>query len=119
MRSCKLGESELVRVPRDLYDGLIDVCTASRRSCLIFAVDVAHCIAVTEAFRKAGVYAGYVRGLPPLTALTGVYSAQIVGQMKAHERVEVLDAFRRGQIPVLINVNVLTEGTVGPCISCW
>jgi hypothetical protein len=33
---------------------------APRRSCLIFAVDVKHCIALTEAFREAGVQCGYV-----------------------------------------------------------
>jgi superfamily II DNA or RNA helicase len=46
---------------------------------------------------------------PPATALT---SLQIVGEMKLAERAQVLDAFRKGTIPVLINVNVLTEGTV-------
>ncbi|CAD6944764.1 unnamed protein product [Tilletia controversa] len=72
-----------------------------RRSTLVFAVNVAHVIDLTQAFRDAGIDARYVHG----------------GQRPAF-REEVIRAFERGEFPVLVNCAVLTEGADIPPIDC-
>ncbi|KAK0541397.1 putative ATP-dependent helicase IRC3 [Tilletia horrida] len=72
-----------------------------RRTTLIFAVNVAHVIDLTQAFRDAGVDARYVHG----------------GQRPAL-REEVIRDFAEGKFPVLVNCAVLTEGADIPPIDC-
>ncbi|KAE8270069.1 hypothetical protein A4X09_0g2281 [Tilletia walkeri] len=72
-----------------------------RRSTLVFAVNVAHVIDLTQAFRDAGIDARYVHG----------------GQ-RPNFREEVIRAFERGEFPVLVNCAVLTEGADIPPIDC-
>ncbi|KAJ4328488.1 putative ATP-dependent helicase IRC3 [Fusarium piperis] len=72
-----------------------------RKSTLVFCVDVAHVVELTDRFRKHGFDARYVTGDTPKV-----------------ERGETLDAFRNGEFPVLVNCGVFTEGTDIPNIDC-
>jgi ATP-dependent helicase IRC3 len=71
------------------------------RQTLAFTVDVQHAHDLAEAFRRAGVDAKAVSGETP-----------------KEERRELLERFRRGQLTVLANCMVLTEGTDLPTASC-
>jgi len=73
---------------------------ADRRSTLIFCVDLAHVANVTQAFRDAGIDA---RSVSSISAGKG--------------RKETLDAFANGDFPVLVNCEVLTEGTDIPVVN--
>lgn len=70
-----------------------------RRSTLIFCVDLNHVANVTQAFREAGIDA---RSISSISA--------------PRARKETLDAFARGDYPVLVNCEVLTEGTDIPVV---
>ena len=67
----------------------------------MFGVDVAHVISLANTFRQHGVKAEYV------TAAT-----------KVAERSRLIDAFKRGEFPVLLNCGIFTEGTDIPSIDC-
>lgn len=71
-----------------------------RRSTLIFCVDLSHVANVTQAFRDAGIDARSISSISAPTA-----------------RKETLNAFARGDYPVLVNCEVLTEGTDIPVVS--
>ena len=72
---------------------------SSRRSTLIFCVDLAHVDLLVEAFRKAGIDA-----------------RSVSSQNKGPYRRMTLEAFMRGDFPVLINCEVLTEGADIPVV---
>ncbi|KAI9725356.1 MAG: hypothetical protein M1828_003206 [Chrysothrix sp. TS-e1954] len=72
-----------------------------RNSTLVFGVDVAHVISLTNTFRQHGIGAEYV------TAST-----------KVAERGRLIDAFKNGEFPVLLNCGIFTEGTDIPSIDC-
>ena len=72
-----------------------------RRSTLVFAVDLDHVAGLTQRFRRYGVDARFVTGDTP-----------------GPERGEILQGFRDGDFPVLVNCNVFTEGTDIPNIDC-
>lgn len=72
-----------------------------RKSTLAFCVDLSHVAAITQTFRQFGIDARYVTGDTPNS-----------------ERSERLDAFKRGEFPVLVNCGVFTEGTDIPNIDC-
>ncbi|KAI1377564.1 P-loop containing nucleoside triphosphate hydrolase protein [Hypoxylon crocopeplum] len=74
---------------------------SGRRSTLVFCVDIAHVLGLTQTFRQYGVDARYVMGETPNL-----------------ERSELLDAFKRHEFPVLVNCGVFTEGTDIPNIDC-
>ncbi|TFK41214.1 P-loop containing nucleoside triphosphate hydrolase protein [Crucibulum laeve] len=74
---------------------------ATRKSTLIFCVNIAHVHALTQHFRKYGIDARYVYSETPVT-----------------ERKALVAAFRAGQFPVLINCAILTEGADIPNIDC-
>lgn len=74
---------------------------SQRRSTLIFCVDIAHVESLTSTFRRHGVDAQY-----------------ITGSTKTKERRERLEAFKRGDFPVLLNCAIFTEGTDIPNIDC-
>jgi ATP-dependent helicase IRC3 len=74
---------------------------AGRKSTLIFAVDVQHSKDIAQTFNELGIPA---------------YSVD--GQTRADTRADILDRFRAGEIPVLVNCAVFTEGTDIPCIDC-
>jgi len=72
-----------------------------RQSTLVFCVDINHVMSLTAKFREFGVRAEFVTGITP-----------------AVERAARVDAFRKGEFPVLLNCSVFTEGTDIPNIDC-
>ncbi|KAH6687937.1 P-loop containing nucleoside triphosphate hydrolase protein [Plectosphaerella plurivora] len=72
-----------------------------RRSTLVFCVDLAHVAGLTHMYRRHGLDARFVTGDTPKM-----------------ERSEILEAFKRGEFPVLVNCGVFTEGTDIPNIDC-
>lgn len=74
---------------------------SDRKSTLVFCVDLAHVAGLTQTFRDYGYDARYVTGETPKL-----------------ERGEILDAFKGGEFPVLVNCGVFTEGTDIPNIDC-
>lgn len=79
----------------------LDRAWQKRNMTLVFAVDVAHIHALVAEFRERNVDA---RGIH-------------VG-MPTKERDAVLDAFKKGEFPVLVNCAILTEGADIPAIDC-
>lgn len=74
---------------------------ADRKSTLVFCVDLSHVAGLTQKFRQYGLDARFV-----------------TGDTHRLERGEILDAFKRGDFPVLLNCGVFTEGTDIPNIDC-
>ncbi len=74
---------------------------ADRTRTVAFCVNVKHAEALAEAFVAAGIRAETVFGHTP-----------------TEERMATLEAFHRGEIPVLVNVMVLSEGYDEPGIDC-
>ena len=74
---------------------------ARGRRAVVFCVNVAHVQALAAAFREAGVRA-----------------APIWGAMSREQRQAVLQAFHQGELDVLTNCNVLTEGFDEPRVDC-
>ncbi|CAN8102907.1 unnamed protein product [Discula destructiva] len=72
-----------------------------RKSTLVFCVDLSHVAGLTQKFRQYGLDARFV-----------------TGDTHRIERGEILDAFKRGEFPVLLNCGVFTEGTDIPNIDC-
>lgn len=68
---------------------------------MVFAVNVAHAVSIRNAFRNAGVLAEVVHGGTPLD-----------------ERAATLAKLDRGEIDVVVNCMVLTEGWDQPAVSC-
>ncbi|MBT9282080.1 MAG: DEAD/DEAH box helicase family protein [Hydrogenibacillus schlegelii] len=73
---------------------------ADGRKAIVFAAGVRHAESLVGEFRKDGVRAEAVFGHTP-----------------AEERRAVLERFRAGEIPVLVNVAVLTEGFDEPSVE--
>jgi ATP-dependent helicase IRC3 len=74
---------------------------ANHRRAIAFCVDVQHAKDVCEEFRDAGIRA-----------------AAVWGDMPREERRRVLSQFSSGEINVLTNCNLLTEGFDEPRINC-
>ncbi|EED15595.1 DEAD/DEAH box helicase, putative [Talaromyces stipitatus ATCC 10500] len=74
---------------------------SDRRSTLVFCVDIEHVHQLTEAFRDNGIDARYITANTP-----------------RQTRNEELEAFKRGEYPVLLNCGLFTEGTDIPNIDC-
>ncbi|AKT43620.1 DEAD/DEAH box helicase [Chondromyces crocatus] len=74
---------------------------AEGRTTVVFAVNIAHSQHIARAFAKAGIAAGHVDG-----------------EMGEDERAAVLGRLARGEIQVLSNCNILTEGWDLPQCSC-
>lgn len=74
---------------------------AGRKSTLVFCVDLNHVAGLTAKFRQYGLDARFV-----------------TGDTHKIERGEILDAFKQGEFPVLLNCGVFTEGTDIPNIDC-
>jgi DNA repair protein RadD len=72
-----------------------------RRPTVVFAVNVAHAASLCNAFRDSGVLAEVVTGATPLD-----------------ERRTILAKLERGEIDVVVNCAVLTEGWDSPAVSC-
>ncbi|KAG6885580.1 hypothetical protein C0993_012582 [Termitomyces sp. T159_Od127] len=74
---------------------------ATRKSTLVFCVNISHVVALTKTFREHGIDARYVYAKTPVM-----------------ERQALIASFRAGQFPVLINCSILTEGADIPNIDC-
>ncbi|MEI4235267.1 DEAD/DEAH box helicase, partial [Roseovarius sp. D22-M7] len=74
---------------------------AGDRQTVVFCSTVAHAAHVAEAFNAAGIPAGLIHG-----------------DLPGDERRKILAAFARGDIRVITNVAVLTEGWDHPPTSC-
>ncbi|KYK59442.1 DEAD/DEAH box helicase [Drechmeria coniospora] len=72
-----------------------------RKSTLVFCVDLAHVSGLTSKFRELGFDARFVTGDTPKM-----------------ERAKILDDFKEGKFPVLVNCGVFTEGTDIPNVDC-
>ncbi|KAJ6519770.1 P-loop containing nucleoside triphosphate hydrolase protein [Mycena sanguinolenta] len=79
----------------------LDKAGSTRKSTLVFCVNVAHVEALTQTFRAYGIDARYVFSGTPVS-----------------ERQALIASFRAGQFPVLINCAILTEGADIPNIDC-
>lgn len=79
----------------------LDRAAADRRSTLVFCVDLGHVSALTNAFRERGVDARWISS-----------------ETASAERQELVEAFKRGEYPVLVNCEILTEGTDIPTVDC-
>ena len=71
------------------------------RQTVVFCSTVQHAEAVTEAFRNRDVRA-----------------ETITGQLSSADRSNILDRYARGDVTVIVNVQVLTEGWDHPPTSC-
>ncbi|WRT65477.1 uncharacterized protein IL334_002420 [Kwoniella shivajii] len=85
---------------RELIVGTYLHKASDRRSTLIFCVDLSHVACLTDTFREAGIDA-----------------RSISSQSKPELRQQTISAFGKGEFPVLINCEVLTEGTDIPQID--
>ena len=74
---------------------------AAGRPTIVFCSTVAHAAYVAEAFNEAGITAGLIHG-----------------ELSADERRNILAAYASGEIAVLVNVAVLTEGFDHPPTAC-
>lgn len=73
---------------------------ARNRAPVVFAVNVQHCYDLKKEFEKHSIK-----------------TEVVTGSMKQADRKRILQDFRDGKIQVLVNVNVLTEGTDLPRID--
>jgi ATP-dependent helicase IRC3 len=72
-----------------------------RKSTLVFCIDIAHVQSLAERFWEHGIDARIITGSTP-----------------SKERTARLEAFKRGEFPVLVNCAIFTEGTDIPNIDC-
>lgn len=73
----------------------------NRRSTLVFCADIAHVEALTARFRENGIDA-----------------KNVTSHTDRNERDVILDDFKAGKFPVLLNCDILTEGTDIPQVDC-
>lgn len=73
---------------------------------IVFAVNITHAIALAALFKKEGIAADYV-----VSAVKDMMTGATVSQRENEEK---LEAYRRGDLEVLVNVNILTEGADFP-----
>ncbi|MBD2055290.1 DEAD/DEAH box helicase family protein [Oculatella sp. FACHB-28] len=76
---------------------------------LVFAIDVAHAIAINAVFQHRGINSDFVVG----ELVDGATNAKV----SPKENGEKIQRFRRGELEVLINVEMLTEGTDLPNVQ--
>jgi DNA repair protein RadD len=74
---------------------------AERRQTVVFATTVAHSLHIRDEFRRAGVLAEHIDGTTP-----------------TEERDAILARLAAGQVEVVCNAMVLTEGWDQPSVSC-
>jgi superfamily II DNA or RNA helicase len=91
-----LMSTDAIRVTADAYERY-----AEGRSTIVFTPNVESAHAFAREFVKRGIYA-----------------RSVWGAMNADHRRHVLEEFKRGEIPVLTNCAVLTEGFDAPIASC-
>lgn len=108
-----LDEKTLERITKNVERNKLIVDTYVKRKkhygkTIVFAIDVTNAIALNAMFQSCGIKSDYVvSGL-----VTGPNNAHSVNRNS-----EVIDAFRKNKIDVIINVNILTEGTDIPDVQ--
>ncbi|CAO3617739.1 unnamed protein product [Cunninghamella echinulata] len=80
---------------------MINTTVKQRNATLVFAVDIAHTIDLCNHFRQYGYHAEYITSNTPTMT-----------------RYDILQRFRNGEFPILVNCGILTEGTDIPIIDC-
>ncbi|KKK98776.1 hypothetical protein LCGC14_2639360, partial [marine sediment metagenome] len=97
------NEKQLAAASAPLVGDVIDNWgrLASERHTIVFAVNVAHCEALTERFRTAGV---------------SVASLHI--HKTPERRRQINEEFKRGDIQVLVNVTIASYGYDAPSVDC-
>ena len=88
-------------VTRAIREAMFIIKAEQRRSVVFFCVDIEHCRMVSEELRTHGLHA------PPVTSKT-----------PHQERDFIANAFKRGQLRGVCNVNVYTEGFNATGIDC-
>lgn len=73
---------------------------------IVFALNVDHAIQLTAVFKKHGVKAGYV--------VSSIVDAGTGVKIDERQNSETEEAYLRGDLEVLVNVNILTEGADFP-----
>lgn len=88
---------------RSLYAGVVRNYHkfAVGRKAIVFCINIEHATATAQAF-----------------SAEGYPTAVVHANMKATEREQVLDDYAKGDIQILCNVNILTEGYDLPAIEC-
>ncbi len=76
---------------------------------LVFAIDIPHAIALNALFQRRGIKSDFVA--------SGYQDAQTGATVSTRENSEKIKQFRKGEIEVLINVEMLTEGTDLPNVQ--
>jgi ATP-dependent helicase IRC3 len=76
---------------------------------LIFAIDVIHAIALNKMFKHKGVNSDYV--------VSAVQDSITGASIAVKDNKEKIQKFRNGELEVLINVEILTEGTDLPNVQ--
>ena len=108
-----LNEKTLERITKNAERNKLIVDTYVKRKehygkTIVFAIDVTNAIALNAMFVSRGIKSDYV------------VSGMVTGPNNAHSvnrNSEVIDAFRNNKIDVIINVNILTEGTDIPDVQ--
>lgn len=77
------------------------VATQKIKSTLVFGVDIAHVQEITSLFQKRGINAQYV-----------------TSNTRPDWRNKLVEQFKQGEISVLVNCGIFTEGTDIPNIDC-
>ncbi|MHC4870650.1 MAG: DUF790 family protein [Planctomycetota bacterium] len=95
----QLAESVNIKSRNELVIDVFKKHLKTRKT-ICFCVDVEHASALAEEFRSSGIAADTVNG-----------------SMQTDKRVEVLEKFRKGEISVLTNCMVLTEGYDEPSVE--
>ena len=76
---------------------------------LVFAIDVVHAIALNALFQQKGVKSDFI--------VSQIVDGKTKTTTSAQETSEKIARFRRGELEVLINVEMLTEGTDLPNVQ--
>ncbi len=97
------NEKQLAEASAPLVGDVIEnwARLASSRHTIVFAVDVAHCEALTERFQQAGVKA-----------------AALHIHKTPERRHQINEAFKRRDIQVLVNVTIASYGYDAPSVDC-
>ena len=74
-----------------------------RKSTIIFSSGIEHAKSITEEFNK-----------------NGIICKSIYSDMDSSEetRFEIIDDFKNGRLPVIVNINILTTGFDSPSVDC-
>ncbi len=69
---------------------------------LVFAINIVHAIQLSALFNKAGIKADFI--------ISNIKDSVTGATISREENERKLEAYKRGELQVLINVNILTEG---------